>query len=102
MSCRGLVVLVNQAAETVSPPDGGGDRDSTRVGLVVDNPRRAKRQASVRSLVVVVAQILVEDPLKVASTPDQHPVQALLPDCPHPPFAERACVRRLDRCRDEL
>jgi hypothetical protein len=79
MSCRGLVVLVNQAAETVSPPDGGGDRDSTRVGLVVDNPRRAQREASMRPLTVVVPQVLVEDPLKMASTPDQQPVQAFLP-----------------------
>src|SRR6266496_3164822 len=102
MSCCGLVVLVNQAAETVSPPDGGGDRDSTSVGLVVDNPWRAKRQASVRSLVVVVPHVLVEDTLQVASTSDQHPVQALLPDRPHPPLGERACVRRLDGRRDDL
>jgi hypothetical protein len=68
------VVLVNQAAETVPPLDGSGDRDSTRAGLAVDNPRRAKRQASVRSLVVVVPQILVEDPLKVVPAPDQHPI----------------------------
>jgi hypothetical protein len=102
MSCCGLVVLVNQAAETVSPPDGGGDQDSTSVGLVVDNPWRAKRQASVRSLVVVVPHVLVEDSRKLASTSDQHPVQALLPDRPHPALGERACVRRLDGRRDGL
>jgi len=42
------------------------------------------------SLVVVVPQVLVEDPLKVASAPDQHPVQALLTYGPHPPLGERA------------
>ncbi len=55
-----------------------------------------------RSLVVVVPQVLVEDPLEVALAPDQHPVQALLTDRPHPPLGERACVRRLDGRRDDL
>jgi Homeodomain-like domain len=40
---------------------------------VVDNPRRAKRQASVRSLVVVVPQILVKDLLEVARPVPQRP-----------------------------
>jgi hypothetical protein len=60
----GLVVLVNQAAEPVPPPDSTGERGSTSAGLAVDTPRRAKRQASVRSLVVVVAHILGEHPLR--------------------------------------
>jgi hypothetical protein len=97
----GLVVLVNQAAEPVPPPDSTGERGSTSAGLAVDPPRRAKRQASVRSLVVVVAHILGEHPLKVAPTPDQHPVQTLLPDCPHPALGERVGIRRLHRCGDD-
>src|SRR6266700_837925 len=55
-----------------------------------------------RSLVVVVPHILVEDPLEVATTPDQHPSQALLSNRPHPPLGERACARRLDGRRDDL
>jgi hypothetical protein len=57
---------------------------------------------SVRSLVVIVPHVLVENSLKVTSTPDQHPVQALLPDCPHPALGDRACVRRLDGGGDDL
>jgi hypothetical protein len=98
----GLVVLVNQAAEPVPPPDSTGEWGSTSAGLAVDTPRRAKRHASVRSLVVVVAHILGEHPLKVAPTPDQHPVQTLLPDCPHPALGERVGIRRLHRCGDDL
>jgi len=73
-----------QAAEAVPALDAGGDRDGTKVGPVADRPWRAKVKASVRPLVVVVPQVLVEDSLKVASTADQQPVQALLPDRPHP------------------
>jgi hypothetical protein len=36
------------------------------------------------SLVVVVPQVLVEDPLKMVTTPDQHPVQTLLSYRPYP------------------
>lgn len=82
-SCRGLVVLVNQAAEAVPAADAVGGRHSARVGPVVDHTRRAKRKTSVRPLVVVVPHLLAEDPRKVASTPEQQPVQAILPDRPH-------------------
>jgi hypothetical protein len=55
-----------------------------------------------RSLVVVVPQVLVEDPLKMTTTPDQHPVQTLPPDGSYPPLGERAGVGRLDGRRDDL
>jgi hypothetical protein len=38
----------------------------------------------------------------VASTPDQHPVQALLPHGSYPPLSEGVGVRRLDWCLDDL
>ena len=79
---------MNHAAETVPPPDGSGERDSTRAGLGVDHPRRAKCQASVRPLVVIVLHILGEDALKVAPTPDQRPVQAFLPGRPYPALGD--------------
>ena len=55
----GLVVLANQAAEPVPPPDRTDERGSTSAGLAVDTPRRAKRQASVRSLVLACRKLLV-------------------------------------------
>src|SRR6266536_1454574 len=84
-SCRDLVVLMNQAPETIPTPNAAGDRDNRRCrcGSDVDTARRPKRKASVRSLVVVVPQVLIEDPLKVTSAPNQHPVQALLPHGSH-------------------
>ncbi len=45
---------------------------------------------------VVVSHVLVEDLLKVASTSDQHPVQAFLPDCPHPPHSHNAWSNNRD------
>jgi len=54
----------------------------------------------VRSL-VVVPHVLVEHSPKLASSPDRHPVQALLPGRPHPALGERVGVRRLDRGRDD-
>src|SRR6266511_773154 len=93
---------MNQAAEAVPSLDAGGDRDGTKVGPVVDSPRRTKRKASVRSLVVVVPHVLVEDALEVASTPDQLPVQALLPHRPHPSLGVGVRVWRLDGRLDDL
>jgi hypothetical protein len=56
---------VNEATEAVPASDTSGSRDSARVEVLVDHRRRAKRQASVWSLVVVVPQVLVENPLVV-------------------------------------
>jgi hypothetical protein len=100
------------------PHPGGararGRRDDPGVGLpwrrvprrapwiLLGRTRRQKIKAPVRPLVIVVPQVLVEDPLKVASAPDQQPVQALLPHRPHPPLRVGVGVRRLDRCLDDL
>jgi hypothetical protein len=56
----------------------------------------------VRPLTVVVPQVLVEHPLKMTSTPDEHPIQTLLPHRPHPALGERVGVRRLNRGLDDL
>jgi hypothetical protein len=93
---------VHQTAEAISPPNAIGDRDSGRRESGANAHRRAKRKASVRPLVVVVPHLLVEDPLEVASAPDQQPVQALLPDGQYPALGDRVGVRRLDRGRDDL
>src|SRR6266496_2495629 len=94
---------MNETAETVPTSDRRcGHSDNTRTGSPIDHARWAKLKASVRPLVVVVAHVLVENTFKVTSTPDQHPVQALLPDGSYPPLGECVGVRRLDRRLDDL
>jgi hypothetical protein len=85
---------VNQAPETIPTLDAGGGRDSTKVGLVADSRWWSKLKASVRPLMVVVPQVLVEDPLKMASPLDQHPVQTLLSHRPHPALRVGVIPRR--------
>jgi hypothetical protein len=102
MSCCGLVVFVDQAAEAIPPLDAGGSRNRIRPSPDLDTPGRTKREASVRPLVVVVAHVLVEQSHKVASTPDQHPVQALLPDRPYPALGDRVGVWRLEGSLEDL
>jgi len=79
-----------------------GDRGGTRVDLswTVLGGRSARLRC--RPLVVVVPYVLVEHALEVASTPDQQPVQAFLPDRPHPTLGVGVRVRRLDGCLDDL
>jgi hypothetical protein len=101
-SCRYLVVLVNETAESVPAPNAGGDCYRIRPSPNLQTSGRPKREASVRPLTVVVPQVLVEHPLKMTPTPDQHPIQTLLPHRPHPALGERVGVRRLNRGLDDL
>src|SRR6266568_9563773 len=96
-SCCGLVVLVNETAETVPASDRLAAAVATRAADPPLIARRQKIKASVPSLVVVVPHVLVENTFKVTSTPDQYPVQALLPDGSHPSLGDRVGVRCLDR-----
>lgn len=103
-SCRDLVVLVNQAPEPIPTPNAVGDRDNARCwwGSAVETARRTKLKASMRSLIVVVPHILAEDPLRMVSAPDQHPIQTLPPNRLHPALGDRVGIRRLDGRRDDL
>src|SRR6266516_5513556 len=101
-SCRDLVVLVNQATEAIPAPNAGGSRHHIRPSPDLDSPGRPEREASVRPLIVVVPHVLVENALKMTPTPEQRPVQTLLPDRPHPALRDRVGVRRLDRGLDNL
>ena len=101
-SCRDLVVLVNLAIEAIPAPNKGGSRNRIGPSPDLDTRRRPKREASVRPLLVVVPHVLIEHTFKVASTPDQHPVQALLPHGSSPPLSEGVGVRCLDRRLDGL
>jgi hypothetical protein len=81
---------MNEPAETVPASDRCyGACGHARRGSFVACAWRPKIKASVRSFVVVVPHVFVEDTFKVASTPDQYPVQALLPDSSYPPLGER-------------
>ena len=81
---------MNETAETVPASDRRcGHSDSTRSGSPIHRARRPKIKTSVRPLVVVVPHVLAENTFQVMSTPDQHPVQALLPDGSYPPLGER-------------
>jgi hypothetical protein len=101
-SCRGPVVLVNQAAKTLPASDAGRSPANMRHGSAVDHRWRRELKASVWPLVVVVPHVLVEDPRKLASTQDQQPVQTLGPHRPDPPLGDRVGVWRLDRRGDDL
>jgi hypothetical protein len=84
-SCCGLVVLVNETAETVPASDyRGGHRANAHDGCLVDRAWRPKLKAPVGPLLVEVPHVLVKDAFKVTSTPDQHPVHALLPHGSYP------------------
>src|SRR6266567_576568 len=91
---------VGETAETVPTPNAGSSRNRRMSTSDLDTPGRPEREASVRPLVVVVPHIFVEDTFEVASTPEQRPVQALLPHGSYPPLRDRVGVRRLDRRRD--
>src|SRR6266700_5912 len=99
-SCHDQVILVDETAESVPAPNAGSSRNRRMSTSDLDTPGRPKREASVRPLVVVVPHIFVEDTFEVASTPEQRPVQALLPHGSYPPLRDRVGVRRLDRRRD--
>ena len=93
---------MNETAESVPAPNAGGDCDRIRPSPNLDTSGRPKREAWVRPLTVVVPQVLVEHPLKLTPTPDQPPIQTLLPHRPHPALGERVGVRRLNRGLDDL
>jgi hypothetical protein len=87
---------VNQAAKTLQTSDAGRSPANLRYGSAVDHRWRHKLKASVWPLVVVVMEVLVEDPRKVTATQDQQPVQALLPYGSYPSLGDRVGVWRLD------
>src|SRR5918994_1209923 len=95
-SCRDLVVLMTQAAGAIPAPNARTSRNRLRPSPDLATPERAKREASVGPLIVVVPHVLVEDPLEMAPTPDQQPVLTLRPDRPDPALGDRVGVWRLD------
>jgi hypothetical protein len=62
--------------------------------------RHFKIDASARTLLVVVGDVLAKNPLQVTVTEDEHPVEAFGPNGPHPWFCVGVRTRRTDRCLD--
>lgn len=93
---------MDQAAEAIPAPNARSSRNRLRPSPDLVTPERAKREASVGPLIVVVPHVLVEDPLEMAPTPDQQPVQTLGPDRPDPALGDRVGIWRLDRGLEDL
>ena len=53
-----------------------------------------------RTVLVVVLDVLAEDGFEVASSEDEHAVEALAPDGAHDALADGVCPRRPDRRLD--
>src|SRR5450755_3625751 len=90
------VVLVNESAQHVVTTDvlgcrgSGGGRSGGHVEL----------DTSMRTLVVVVADILTKDSFEVTLAQNEQPVEALRSDGPHPTFCIGICPRRANRRLD--
>ena len=85
---------MNQPAEHIPTEDLGRRRPARLLQLT---RRCGKRQRTVRPLIVVVRQVLPQDPLKVTATNHQELVQALGADGPHEPFGEGVGAGGTDR-----
>ncbi len=80
----GAAVFVDEAAEDVNPLDG-----SSRLGApgsVWLGDGDVEVEAAVGAGAVVVPDVVSQDSLKVATVPDQDPVQALGPQGAYPAF----------------
>jgi len=79
------IVFVDQATQAILAHDSARRRRRHR-GLAA---RRSRVQTLVWPCLLVVLNELPEHVLEVTTTQDQQVIQALAPDCPHPPFGER-------------
>lgn len=80
----GAAVFVNEPAEDVNPLDA-----SSRLGAASGvwlGDGDVEVEAAVRAGAVVVPEVVGQDSLKVATVPDQDPVQALGPQGAYPSF----------------
>jgi hypothetical protein len=96
MSCD-LRVLMDQPAQPISSHDPPSRRQDNWLA----GPKwRCLPQGPVRAVAVVVAGILSQHRPQLPAAQDQHPVQQLPPNGPHPPFGIRVRLRRPHR-RDQ-
>lgn len=83
--CSHQVVFVDEPAKnvvTVDVPQRGSD------GEAFARHRHLKIDASVRALLVVMADVFSKDSVEVAAANDEQPVQAFGANCPYPAFRE--------------
>ena len=85
-SCGYRVILVDQAAEEIVPFDLRHDAD--RVG-VTQLLRYPKLNPAVRSLGVVVPGVARENPVELAASEDQRPVEGFVTQCLHQTLGTR-------------
>ena len=83
------MVLVDEAAESITTLDPAGFKCRWRVG-------RAERPAAMRTLSVVVLEVLDKHPAQVVLGADQDPVEALAADRPDDAFRVPVRDRRPD------
>jgi len=100
-SRRGLVILVEQTAEEVSPIHVGGRRGGSRRQLVRFR-RWGQAEPSVWSLIVVMADVDSEHPFEMRPVQDEEPVKALRPHCPDPALRVGVRFRCPHRRADHL
>jgi hypothetical protein len=93
-----LGILADQAAEPV--PAENLDVCAWSRWLPTSG-RRALLQRPVRTMLVVVIDVLAEDQSQVPFAGYQHPVQALAAGTGDPPFGDSVRPRSLDRCFDD-
>src|ERR1700682_923733 len=75
------VIVRQEAAEAHGSLNGLASAGSAGV---VSASRRSKLAAAVRSLIVVMINVLAENPPKVAARGDQHPIQTVSPAATDP------------------
>src|SRR5450756_1016959 len=84
--CRDRIVLADQAAKEITPPDLWHDLHRIDVALLL---RYSKLDPAVRSLGVVVTGVAREDTVEMTAAEDQGPVQGLVPQRLHAALGKR-------------
>lgn len=85
----------------VEPTQDRSDSDPTVAGRRLRN-RCPQAEAAVRPIVVVAVDKPGQDPAEMTLAEGNQMVEALLADCPDPPFRNRVRAERLDRCPQAL
>src|ERR1019366_3451765 len=91
-------VLVEEAAQYVVPLDV--ERRGSDNGGLGARHRHAKVKSPVRTLFVVMPDVLAQNRVEVTTAEDEHPVEAFCPYRPHPTFRIGVGPRRANRCLD--
>lgn len=95
-SCRNPVILVDQSAEPGNAEHLTGGAGQGWLGF-----RGLKRQPPMRSLLVVVADVLPEDSQEMSLAADEDVVRTLAPCGSHESFGDGVCRGRAYRRADD-